>query len=91
MNLSQDIFLLSEETEEYLRVLYRKTKITGSVQLNFLAAVLQVPAQEAAQTARQLHALGLVRYEPYGRIRLTAEGMAHSKHLLQKNAVPGQR
>ena len=91
MNLSQSIFLLSEETEEFLRVLYRKTKITDSVQINFLAAALQISAQKAAQTARQLHALGLVRYEPYGRIRLTAEGRAYGVRLIQPDAVPAEK
>ena len=85
MNLTQNVFLLSEPAEECLHALYRKSKISGSVPLNFLAAALQIPPAQAVKTAEQLHALGLVRYEPYGRFRLTAEGAAYCQTML-KNA-----
>lgn len=90
MNLSQSIFLLSDEAADFLRALYRKTKIADSVQLNFLAASLQIPANRASQTATQLHALGLVRYEPYGRIRLTPEGKTHAARIMQTAVQSGR-
>ena len=84
MNLSGSAFLLSAETEYFLRVLYRQSKITNRVQINFLAAVLGVSVQNASETAKLLHEIGFVRYEKYGRISWTTCGLRYGESLIQK-------
>lgn len=86
MNLTRSIFLLSDTAEEFLCTLYRQTKITESVQLNFLAAALRMPQTSAADTAKKLHEIGLVRYEKYGRISLTDSGKEYGSKLIQKRS-----
>ena len=84
MNLTQTVFLLSDEAEEFLRVLYRQSKIRSSVNLNVLAAVTGLSAQRAQDIAEKLHALGLIRYGKYGSVSLTPDGAAYGKTLLQR-------
>ena len=85
MNLTQTVFLLSDEAEDFLRVVYRQSKIRNSVNLNIIAAVTGLTAIRAQDTAEKLHALGLVRYGKYGSISLTADGTAYGKSLLRKS------
>lgn len=82
MNLRQNELLLCEQTQEYLKMLYRQAKITGSVQINFLAAKLDLSAVSASKTAQFLQQIGLVYYEKYGRISLTDEGVRYAKTLI---------
>ena len=84
MNLTRSIFLLSNEAEDFLCTLYRQTKITENAKLNFIAAVLSVSTQSASETAKKLHEIGLVRYEKYGCVSLTAEGRKYGKALIGK-------
>ena len=90
MNLTQSAFLLSEPAEEFLRALYRQTIITAGAQLNFLAASLRISQQEAAAIAVQLHEIGLVQYEKYGRICLTSAGKSYGKTLLSHGSASAE-
>ena len=82
MNLQQTEFLLSIPTQEYLAMLYRQSKITGSVQINFIAAKLGLSPAAAAKTAQQLQETGFIRYEKYGMITLTQDGKRYGKQLV---------
>ena len=84
MNLTQTVFLLSDEAEEFLCVLYRQSKIRNNVNLNVLAVVTGLSAQHAHSTAEKLHALGLIRYGKYGSVSLTPDGAAYEKTLLRQ-------
>ncbi|MBQ7542745.1 MAG: hypothetical protein IJT44_10705 [Clostridia bacterium] len=83
MNLMQSAFLLSAPTQELLAMLFRQSKITGSVQINFVAAKLDLSHAEAVQTIRRLQELGLVTYEKYGKISLTDSGRAYGSQLVK--------
>lgn len=82
MNLIQTERLLSDQTQEYLKTVYRGSKITGSVQINFIAAQLSLPQAAAAVTAQFLQQVGMVVYEKYGRISLTDAGQKYVRTLL---------
>ena len=82
MDLMQSERLLCEQTQEYMKMLYRQSKITGSVQINFVAARLGLPSAAAAKTARFLEQSGMLFYEKYGRITLTEEGKHYVRNLL---------
>ena len=82
MNLTQSEELLSEQTQDYLKMLYRQSKITGSVQINFIAAKLGLPSPTAAKTAQFLQQIGMVFYGKYGRIELTEDGKRYAGTLL---------
>lgn len=81
MNLTQSERLLSEQTREYLKTVYRQSKITGSVQINFVAAKLDLPSAAASKTAQFLQQTGMIQYEKYGRILLTEDGKQYAKRL----------
>ena len=82
MNLTQTEFLLSVPTQDFLATLFRQSKITGSVQINFVAAKLDISPSEAAQTIRKLQEMGMIQYEQYGKITLTESGKQYSRHLI---------
>ena len=81
MNLAQTERLLCEQTQEYLKMINRQSKITGSVQINFIAAKLGLPSPTAAKTAQFLQQTGLIVYEKYGRIKLTEDGKRYAEAL----------
>lgn len=81
MNLAQTERLLCEQTQEYLKMIYRQSKITESVQINFIAAKLGLSSSSAAVTAQLLQQSGMILYEKYGRIRLTDEGKRYAYSL----------
>ena len=82
MDLAQTQRLLCEQTQEYLKTIYRQSKITGSVQINFVAAKLGQSSTAAAKTAQLLQQSGMIVYEKYGRIRLTDVGKRYVEALL---------
>ena len=84
MNLAQTERLLCEQTQEYLKMIYRQSKITGSVQINFIAAKLGLPSSAAAKTAQLLQQSGMILYEKYGRIRLTEDGKQYVGALIRQ-------
>jgi Mn-dependent DtxR family transcriptional regulator len=82
MNLAQTERLLCGQTQDYLKTVYRQSKITGSVQINFIAAKLGMTSAAAAGTAQLLQQSGMILYEKYGRIRLTDDGKRYVNALL---------
>jgi Mn-dependent DtxR family transcriptional regulator len=93
MNLAQSELLLCEQTQEYLKMLYRQSKITGSVQINFLAAKLDISTHAAEKAAQFLQQTGFIVYEKYGRVILTEEGKRYARSILyhEKTAEPLQK
>ena len=81
MNLTQSEHLLSEQIQEYLKTIYRHSKITESVQINFVAAKLGLPSAAAQKTAQFLQQTGMILYEKYGRIILTEDGKRYAERL----------
>lgn len=60
--------------EDYLEMIYRNSEISGHMRINFLAAKLNVPPAAAARMVQHLKELGLVEFEKYGLITMTAKG-----------------
>ncbi len=89
MNLAQSEQLLYELTQDYMKMIYRQSKITGSVQINFIAAKLGISSGSAETTAQFLQQTGMVRFEKYGRITLTDDGRQYIYNLLKQEKCVG--
>ena len=83
MNLAQNELLLCEQTQDFIITLYRQSKISGCVQINFIASQLGLSSGSAMKTTQFLQRLGFVFYEKYGRITLTDDGKRYAKTLLR--------
>lgn len=65
---------LSESLEDYLEAIYRIETDDREVRVTELAEVLGVKKPSVTVAMQALSKRGLVLYEPYGTIRLTADG-----------------
>lgn len=75
--------LITASMEDYVEMLYRCT-MEGEdyIRLNKLSAMLNVRNSSASKMMQKLGKLGLIDYEKYGIIRLTALGIKVGKYLL---------
>lgn len=77
--------VLSPSMEDYLEMIYRHSLIDGYVRINTLAELLNVQAPSATKMVQKLGKLGLLNYEKYGIIQLTAEGEKLGRFLLERH------
>jgi len=78
--------LLTASMEDYVEMLYRCTMDGDDyIRLNKLAIMLNVRDSSASKMMQKLGKLGLVDYEKYGIIRLTAIGIKVGKYLLSRH------
>jgi DtxR family Mn-dependent transcriptional regulator len=80
--------LLTASMEDYVEMLYRCT-MEGEdyIRLNKLAMLLNVRDSSASKMMQKLGKLGLVDYERYGIIRLTALGIKVGRYLLSRHNI----
>ena len=76
---------LSASMEDYLEMIFRLTQEGGHTRVLELAAALHVQPPSASRMIRRLAQEGLVKYEKYGIIRLTAQGQTIGEFLLQRH------
>lgn len=81
---------LTPTMEDYLEMIYRQCKKNGYTRTSQLAELLNVQAPSATRMIQKLAELGLLDYEKYGIIRLTARGNQMGKYLLNRHNIVEQ-
>lgn len=80
--------LLTGSMEDYVEMIYRYT-IEGEeyIRLNKLADLLNVRDSSASKMMQKLGSIGLIDYEKYGIIKLTALGREIGQYLLNRHNI----
>lgn len=86
-SLSEHALQLTAIQEDYLAIIYLEQKENGLARGCDIALEADVTRGTVATTLRSLKALGLVSYEPYGPIRLSAEGFAIGEKTAKRRAI----
>ncbi|MGN0145329.1 MAG: metal-dependent transcriptional regulator [Clostridium sp.] len=89
-NINLNKKLLTPSMEDYLEMIYRCCENEDFIKLNKLAQNLSVRDSSASKMMKKLGNLGLIKYEPYGVIRLTDEGKEIGKFLLERHNIIAQ-
>ena len=71
--------------EDYMEMIYKLCLQDGYARVNILASKLNVQASSASKMVQKLTQLGLLKYEKYGVINLTAKGVSVGKFLLYRH------
>lgn len=79
--------LLSHSMEDYMEMIYRCAIEEGYIRINMLAELLNIKAPSATKMVQKLGQLGLVQYEKYGIVKLTAEGEKIGRALLARHHI----
>ena len=86
-NINLTTKLLTPSMEDYLEMIYRCTIEDGVVRLNKIAQMLNVRDSSASKMMKKLGELALIKYEKYGAIMLTEEGISVGKYLLERHNI----
>lgn len=78
---------LSHSMEDYLEMIYRNSMMEGYVRINALAEALNVQPPSATKMVQKLGKLGLLHYEKYGIVKLTADGVRLGEFLLNRHNI----
>lgn len=78
---------LSDTMEDYLEMICRHTQNNNYIRINQLASLLNVKPPAASKMAAKLKQIGMIEYEPYGIIKLTAHGMETGQYLLRRHEI----
>ncbi|WP_026476864.1 metal-dependent transcriptional regulator [Alkaliphilus transvaalensis] len=76
---------LSPSMEDYIEMIYRLSIDRGYVRVNDLANKLNVQPPSVTKMVGKLKQRGLLKYEKYGLIHLTAEGSSLATYLLERH------
>lgn len=79
--------VLSHSMEDYMEMIYRNAIKEGYIRINMLAELLNIKAPSATKMVQKLGQLGLVQYEKYGIVKLTAEGEKIGRALLDRHNI----
>ncbi|MGE5558571.1 MAG: iron dependent repressor, metal binding and dimerization domain protein [Bacillota bacterium] len=82
--------LLTPAMEDYLEMIYRRSLEKESLRVNEIAELLNVQASSATKMIQRLAVIGLIDYEKYGYILLTARGREIGAFLLKRHAIVEQ-
>ena len=86
-NINLNKKLLTPSMEDYLEMIYRCCEENKFIRLNKLAQNLNVRDSSASKMMKKLGELGMIKYEPYGVISLTDEGMVIGRYLLDRHNI----
>ena len=78
---------ISHAMEDYLEMIYRQAKDGKDTRVNRLASLLNVRPPSASKMAAKLRDHGMVNFEPYGIIELTARGEETGAYLFRRHEV----
>lgn len=78
---------ISSAMEDYLEMICRLAKGGKYVRVNQLASLLNVTPPSSSKMVSKLKESGLVDFEPYGIITLTAQGEKLGEYLLHRHDV----
>ena len=76
--------MISKSLEEYLKTMYVITKQNGSVRVTDIANKMNCTKPSVNKAIHNLKDNGLINYEAYGSIELTAEGENLAKKIIEK-------
>jgi DtxR family Mn-dependent transcriptional regulator len=79
--------LLTPSMEDYLEMIYRCSIEDKVVRLNKIAQMLNVRDSSASKMMKKFGELSLIKYEKYGVIILTDEGVNIGKYLLERHNI----
>ena len=86
-NINLTTKLLTPSMEDYLEMIYRCSIEEEVVRLNKIAQMLNVRDSSASKMMKKLGELALIKYEKYGAIMLTEEGISVGKYLLERHNI----
>ena len=86
-NINLTTKLITPSMEDYLEMIYRCTIEEDVVRLNKIAQMLNVRDSSASKMMKKLGELALIKYEKYGVIILTEEGIRVGKYLLERHNI----
>ena len=86
-NINLNTKLLTPSMEDYLEMIYRCAIEEEVVRLNKIAQMLNVRDSSASKMMKKLGELALIKYEKYGVIMLTEEGVSIGKYLLERHNI----
>lgn len=86
-NINLTTKLLTPSMEDYLEMIYRCTIEEDAVRLSKIAQMLNVRDSSASKMMKKLGELGFIKYEKYGVIMLTKEGISVGKYLLERHNI----
>ena len=75
--------MISKALEEYLKTMYVLNKQNGNIRVTDVAEKMNCTKPSVNKALNNLKAAGLVNYETYGTIELTAEGENLAKKILE--------
>ena len=78
-----EIRMVSKASEEYLKTMYLLKKQKGNIRVTDIAKKMNCSKPSVNKAIYNLKANGLLNYESYGTIELTAEGENLSKKILE--------
>lgn len=73
--------------EDYLTAIYRNLDEAGEIKPNLLASKLEISNAAVTDMLRKLSRDGLVDYQKYKSIKLTAEGESYAKSMLRRHRI----
>lgn len=74
--------------EDYLKIIWKAEEWpTGSVSTSEIASILAVTPSSVSANLKKLGRDGLIEYQPYGSIRLTASGRAIAVRVVRRHRV----
>lgn len=76
--------MISKSLEEYLKNIYVMKKHGDSVRVTDIAKKMNCTKPSVNKAIRNLKSNGLVEYEPYGSIEMTADGENLAKTILER-------
>ncbi|HHY19929.1 MAG TPA: DtxR family transcriptional regulator [Firmicutes bacterium] len=78
---------LSPSLEDYLEMIFRKTRYEETMRNTDLAEELNVSVASATKNVQRLSCLGFIIYEPYGKLKLTKLGEATGQFLYNRHEI----
>lgn len=79
--------VLTEAMEDYLEMIYRKTRLEDCIHIKDLASDLHVKASSVSKMMNRLKVLDYVHFEHYGVIYLTKKGELLGHYLLWRHNI----
>lgn len=79
--------MLTRSEEDHLKAIHARLTQGNAVATNDIAAALGIKASSVTVMLKKLTAKGLLKYEPYHGVRLTAKGSAHALQLVRKHRL----
>ena len=81
------MYQVSKSSEDYLEIIYELNRKKGRARVKDIALGLNVKLPSVTEMLKKLSDKGFVRYEKYGKIKLTPEGRTIAKSTYNKHKL----